>query len=247
MNENKTVNYVFLDESGKPEVFSARGINLIKKGCATKFLVLAAVKTPDQLFLQQQVTDFRLKLLNDNELTRIFSASYTLDPFHANCDYQEVREKFYNFINSLDDVKIDILVVDKTKCFPSLQKNPGRMYGIMAGQLLKNICHQADKTEIIFSRKDSKLHLRQELEREAERVRLEYMQNHPNLDNKFKLSYFHNPHYSHGGLQIADYVAYAIFQLFENKNDQYYKIIKNKIGKIHDICNKKYFTKSNPL
>lgn len=121
------------------------------------------------------------------------------------------------------------------------------MYGVMTGQLLKNICHQAESTEIIFSRKDSRLKLRQELEVEVERIRLSYLNNHQGLKSDFKLIYFHNPHYSHSGLQIADYVAYAVFQVFERNNWQWYKMVKNKIGKVHDICNKKYFTRSNPL
>ncbi|MEK7499468.1 MAG: DUF3800 domain-containing protein, partial [Patescibacteria group bacterium] len=109
------------------------------------------------------------------------------------------------------------------------------------------ICHQSETTEIIFSRKDSKLKLRQELEVEVERIRLGYLNQHQNLNGKFSLSYKHNPHYTHGGLQIADYIAYAIFQVFENNRSQWYEIIKDKVGKIQDICNKKYFTRSNPL
>lgn len=112
---------------------------------------------------------------------------------------------------------------------------------------MKNICHQAENTEIVFSRKDSKLKLRQELEIEVERIRLDYLKKHEKIDGGFELSYHHNPHYTHSGLQIADYIAYAIFQVYENNNTQYYDLIKRKIGKIHDICNKKYFTKSSPL
>ncbi len=239
-------NYIFIDESGKPEVYSAKGANLVEKNQATKFLILAAVRCEDQLEIQKEVTDFKLGLLKNDNLSKIFSTAYTLDAFHAQTDYPEVKERFYNFINGLD-IKIDVVAVEKLKCFEPLKVNPGKMYGVMAGQLLKNICHQANKTEIIFSRKDSKLKLRQELEVEVERVRLYYLQNHSNLEANFTLTYKHNPHYTHGGLQIADYVAFAVFQVFENKDDKWYQIIQNKIGKIQDICNKKYFTKSNPL
>ncbi len=239
-------NYIFIDESGKPEVYSVKGVNLAEKGQATKFLVLAAVRANDQLLIQQKVTDFKSELLKDNNLKRIFSSAYTLDSFHAQTDYPEVKEKFYAFINTLD-VKIDVLAVEKLKCFEQLKRNPGKMYGVMAGQLLKNICHQSDKTEIIFSRKDSKLKLRQELEFEVERVRLGYLQNHQNLKPQFTISYQHSPHYTHSGLQIADYIAYSVFQVYENQNIKWYEIAKNKIGKIQDICNKKYFTRSNPL
>lgn len=238
--------YIFIDESGKPEVYSAKGVNLVKNGSASKYLVLCAIRSHNQLELQQKVTDFKSQLLKDPGLTKIFSSAYSLDNFHAQKDYPEVKRRFYEFIATLD-IKIDILVVEKLKCHEPLKINPGRLYGIMSGQLLKNICHHAEETEIIFSRKDSKLRLRQELEVEVERVRLNYMENHQNLNGKFRLSYLHNPHYTHGGLQIADYVAYSVYQVFEKGNYEWYEIVGSKIGKIHDICNKKYFTRSNPL
>lgn len=243
----KTKTYIFIDESGKPEVFSSKGVNLVEKGQATKFLILVAVRTDDQLSLQRKIIDFKSVLLKDNELAGIFSSAYALDSFHAQTDYPQVRDKFYRFINGLEEIKIDVMVVEKLKCYQPLKENPGKMYGIMSGQLLKNICHQTDQTEIIFSRKDSKLKAKKELEAEVERIRLDYLENHPRLNAELSLTYQHNPHYTHGGLQIADYVAYAVFQFFENGNDVYYKIIKDRIGKIKDICNKKYFTQSNPL
>jgi len=246
MNNKVDKNFIFLDESGKPEVFSAQGANLVEKNQASKFLVIAAVRCNDQLEIQRKITSFRSGLLNDTNLTKLFSSAYTLDAFHANRDYPEVKERFYKFICTLD-IKIDVIVVEKLKCFTPLQQNPGKMYGVMTGQLLKNICHQSNNTEIIFSRKDSKLKLQKELEAEVEKVRLDYLQKHPGLEAKYSLSYFHNPHYTHGGLQIADYVAHAIFKVYEQNNRIYYELIKNKVGKVQDICNKKYFTRSNPL
>lgn len=238
--------YIFIDESGKPEVYSARGVNLVESGQATKYLVLAAVRSSDQLSIQQQVTDFKGKLLHDENLTRIFSSAYTLDAFHAQTDYPQVKERFYQFITTLD-IKLDVIVVEKLKCFDTLKRSPGKLYGVMSGQLLKNICHQTERTEVIFSRKDSKLKLRQELEVEVERIRLDYLLKHKNIEAKLAIKYQHNPHYTHGGLQIADYVAHAVFQVYEKGNGKWYEMIKNKIGKIQDICNKKYFTRSNPL
>lgn len=238
--------WVFVDESGKPEIFSARGENLVKKGHASKYLVLSAVRAKNQLALQQQVTDFKLQLLKDDTLKSYFSSSYSLDNFHASNDFPEIRKRFYKFITTLR-IKVDVMLVEKTKCYPNLQSDPGRLYGFMAGQLLKDICHKAKHTEIVFSRKDSKLKLRKELEIEVERVRLNYINNHENLNNNFKLSYHHNPHYTHGGLQIADYISFAVFHVFENNNYEWFNLVHDKIGRIRDICNKKYFTRRNPL
>lgn len=241
-----TESFIFLDESGKPEVYSAKGVNLVEAGSASKYLVLAAVRTADQLGLQQNITEFRLSLLRDPALTKRFSSAYALDTFHAQVDYQDVREKFYQHINELE-IKVNVLVVDKQQCYPALKENPSKMYGVMAGQLLKSLCHHAEKTEVIFSRKDSKLKLKKELEAEVERVRLGYLSKHPTIDPQISLSYFHNPHYSHGGLQVADYIAFAVYQYFERSNNSWLKLINENIGTIQDICNKKYFTRSNPL
>ena len=238
--------WTFVDESGKPEIYSHHGVNLVENKTASKFLVLAAVRSENQLELQQQVTEFRLSLLKDPTLSSFFSSGYSLDAFHAQIDYPQVKERFYQHITALP-IKIDVIVVEKLLCYEALKENPGKLYGVMSGQLLKNLCHQAENTEIIFSRKDSKLKLRQELETEVERVRLDYLEKHPTLEPNLTLKYFHNPHYSHGGLQIADYIAYAVYQVFERQNIQWYEIVKNKIGRIQDICNKKYFTRSNPL
>ncbi|NTU46756.1 DUF3800 domain-containing protein [Candidatus Roizmanbacteria bacterium] len=239
--------YIFIDESGKPEIFSTKGTNLVENGSASRYLILAAIRTNDQLQLQQKVVDFKLQLLKDSTLTDIFSSAYSLDAFHAQIDYPQVRERFYSFIASLEEIKIDVIIVEKLKCYPALQRNPGKLYGVMSGQLLKNICHQSSNTEIIFSRKDSKLKLRQELEIEVERVRLDYIQKHPKLQSNLNLQYFHNPHYTHGGLQIADYIAFALYQVYERNQWRWFELVAKKIGKIQDICNKKYFTQSNPL
>jgi len=239
-------NYIFIDESGKPEVYSSKGFNLVEQGTASKFLILAAIRTHDQLELQQKITELKATLLRDATLVKIFSPAYALDNFHAQTDYPQVKERFYSFIKTLD-IKIDVVVIEKLKCYEPLKRNPGKLYGVMAGQLLKNICHQSEKTEIIFSRKDSKLKLRDELEIEVERIRLEYLASHPNIKTSLSINYQHNHHYTHGGLQVADYIAHAIYQVIERNNRQWYEIIKDKIGKIQDICNKKYFTRSNPL
>lgn len=242
-----TRTYIFLDESGKPEVFSSTGSNLVERGVATRYLVLAAVRSPDQMDLQRRITAFKSELLHDTTLTSIFSSAYALDAFHATVDYVAVRERFYAFIANLD-VKIDVVVVEKRKCHEPLQRQPGKLYGVMSGLVLRDLCHQADQTEIIFSRKDSKLRLRNELELEVERIRLEYLDKHPGLEtNGVSVKYKHNPHYSHGGLQVADYAAFAVFKLFEHGDRRWYDLLKGKIGKVHDVCNKKYFTRSSPL
>ncbi len=60
---------IFLDESGRPEVYSAKGINLVHNRTASKYLVIAAVRTNNHLELLQQGTEFKNELLNFQERT----------------------------------------------------------------------------------------------------------------------------------------------------------------------------------
>ncbi len=137
MNLLKNPNtYIFIDESGKPEVFSSKGINLVSKGMASRYLILAAVRSHNQLELQQKITDFKAELLKDTVLQKRFSTAYTLDAFHAHNDYDEVKERFYAFISTLD-IKLDVIVTEKLKCYEPLQQNPSKMYGVMADSCSK--------------------------------------------------------------------------------------------------------------
>src|SRR6267142_351115 len=135
-----TQQFIFLDESGKPEVYSSKGVNLVQSGAASRHLVIAAIRTEDHLILQRQTLEFKTSLLNDPDLKAKFSPAYSLDAFHANHDYPEVRERFLTFIATLK-IKVNVIVAEKLKCYPTLQQDPSKLYGVMAGQLLKNLCH----------------------------------------------------------------------------------------------------------
>lgn len=239
--------YFFLDESGKPEVYSQKGVNLVEVKTASKFLIIAAVKTSDHLAVQEEVTAKRLEILRDKSLSSKFSPAYSLDAFHAQTDYKEVKQCFYEWIRDCSlDIKISVIVAEKLKAYSALQHDAPRLYGMVAAQLLKKFLHTAEDIEVIFSRRDSSLKTRERLETFIDALRIDYAEKHK-FDAKTHITYYHNPHYSHGGLQIADYVAHAVFQVFENNKRDWFEIIKNRVGYIQDIFNKKSYSRSNPL
>lgn len=240
--------HIFLDESGKPEVFSSKGVNLVEAGTATKHLVLAAIKVKDQLQLQKDTLDFKSSLLSDVSLKSTFSAAYALDSFHAKNDYPSVRRRFYEFIAALgDNIEIHAIVVEKLLLAKALQREPIRMYGIMAGLMVQGICHQDAEAEIIFSRQDNGTKFKDELNLQVDQIRESYWSRYGHTPTGISVKYQHNPHYSHGGLQIADYVAYAVFQYYEKGNPEYLRIIQAKVRHIHHYNQKRHFTRSRPL
>lgn len=163
--------FVFLDESGKPEVYSTKGTNLVEAGGATKHLVLAAVKTMDHVALQQNVTEFKNTLLKDKSISSELTAAYALDAFHANHDKELVRRAFYEHIAQMEELEIHVIVAEKLRCKSSLKKNPVAMYGILSGLLLQGITHQDSNAEVIFSRQDNGKAMKNQLELEVERIR----------------------------------------------------------------------------
>lgn len=239
--------YVFLDESGKPETYSRRGVNLVAAGHASKFLVITAVRTDDHLAIQKAVTEERLSILKDPLLASKFSPVYSLNTFHAQTDYSEVKRQFYRWIQSCAlDLKIAVIVADKQKVYPHLQRDPGRLYAMIAGQLLKRFLHSGESIEVIFSRRDASLKARERLQLVVDTLRIEFASQHQ-FESKTHIAYHHNPHYTHGGLQVADYIAHAVFQVVERGKRQWYEIIKDRIGYIQDIFNKKSYARGNPL
>lgn len=239
--------YVFLDESGKPEVYSRKGTNLVEAGTASKYLVIAAVRTSDHLHVQEAVTAKRLEILRDRSLSAKFSPAYSLNAFHAQTDYPEVKQTFYEWIRDCElDLKIVVIVAEKLKAYPQLQRDAGRFYATVAGQLLKRFLHTSEKTEVIFSRRDASLKAREKLQLVVDALRFEYASEHA-ISANAHLIYHHNPHYTHGGLQVADYIAHAVFQVFERGNQRWWGIIQSKVGYVQDIFNKKSYSRSNPL
>lgn len=247
-NKNKIQKeYIFLDESGKPEVYSRKGADLVTANLASHHLVIAAVRTPDQLSLQKEVTEIKLKILKNKKISSKFSTAYSLDAFHAQTDYPEVKQLFYKWITKCKlDLKIAVIVADKMKAYSSLQQNPAQLYAVVSGELLKRFLHTANEIEVIFSRRDATLKAKQNLQLIINSARLHFV-NKYRLESGANIVYHHNPHYSHGGLQIADYIAHAVFQVFEHNKREYYDIIKGRVGYIQDIFNKKSHSRSNPL
>ena len=247
MSDTEKKSYVFLDESGKPETYSRKGANLVTAGTASRFLVIAAVKTENHLSLQEAVTEERLRMLRDSALTAKFSPAYSLDSFHAQTDYPEVKQRFYEWIRDcMPEVKVTVIVAEKLKAYPHLQRDAGRLYATVAGQLLKRYLHGEEYIEIIFSRRDASLKTRERLELVVDTLRLDFAEK-THVVSAPHIIYHHNPHYTHGGLQIADYIAHAVFQIFERGNRAWWDTIKNRVGYTQDLFNKKSYSRGNPL
>lgn len=238
--------YIFLDESGRPEIFAKSGINLVTTNQTSKYLVICIVTTTEPILLQEQVLKFKLKCLSSTEISPFITMRDSLEILHASNDPVVFRNHFFNEISTMSGFKSLVLVADKLKAYEGYLRNPEMFYNGMCGELLKRILHTYEYSDIVLSKKDSKLQIQKNLNEEVERLKNSFFTKYGITVNP-RLEFYHNPHYSHSALQIADYIAWAVASVFERSDRRYYDIIKSKISIVQDIFNRVMYTKENPL
>ena len=92
--------FIFIDESGNFD-FSPNG---------TKYFSISAISTLDPLG-KEGLEKIKYNLMENGN---------NIEYFHASEDEQFVRNIIYNFIDNLEDIEIDSVIVQKNKANPSL-------------------------------------------------------------------------------------------------------------------------------
>lgn len=120
--------YIFLDEAGNLD-FSAKG---------TKYFQLAALTKERPFRAGQELSELKYDLVEEG---------IDLECFHASEDRQVVRNRVFEIIaRHLEGVRVDSLLVEKSKTVPSLREL-SRFYPEMLGDLLKYILGKYDVTK----------------------------------------------------------------------------------------------------
>ncbi len=206
--------YIFLDESGNLD-FSSSG---------TRYFVLTSVTMR---------RPFQANAELDNYKYDCIEFGLERERFHCSEDNQHVRQRVFGIINNhLDNMRIDSLIVEKSKTGPSLRAET-RFYPEMLGYLLKYVLNrqshaQADETVIVTDTIPLKRR-RRAIER-AVKLTLANM-----LPQRPKYRILHHDSRSHYGLQIADYCCWAIFRKHEHKDATHYSGIKSAVWSEFDI------------
>jgi len=214
--------FIFIDESG--------GFDFSPKG--TKYFVLSAVSTLSPLG-KERLEEIKYDLMkNGNDL----------EYFHAAEDKQVVRNQVYDFIENLENIEIDSVIVQKNKTNPSLyisekkkkSKKGTKLYTIALRTLLRyifcryDISAKVDQVVIVLS---SIFDVnKRELIKKIIKIYLKQI-----FSNPFYL-YFHQNR-SDKNTQIADYCCWAIYKKWTDGEIRPYNAVNkgNKIKSEFDI------------
>ncbi len=214
-NDQKQAVYVFIDEAGDFN-FSPTG---------SSYYHFTAISGTRPFPLDGPLVELRFDLIEQG---------HDIEYFHACDDRQVVRDAVFSVIQGgIKHFRVDTVVVQKTRTNPTIRP-PERFYPLMLGYLLQYVIGGLDLSEInevIVITDTIPIHKRRQIIKGAIKPQLAQM-----LPATARYRLLHHASKSCCGLQIVDYVNWAIQRKWGNCHDcRSYNLIKDDIFSEFDI------------
>ena len=197
--------YIFLDESGNLD-FSTRG---------TRYFVLTSVSMVRPFLMYQALDAYKYDCLEfglENE------------HFHCSHDNRHVRARVFSIISAhLDDVGACSLVAEKRKIKPAYASG-GRLYSAMLSCLLRQVLSRTTDPkprEVVVIADAVPLQRRRQAVEKSVRLAL-----FETLTQRPTYRILHHDSRAHYGLQVADYLCWAVFRKYERGDSGYFDKIR---------------------
>ena len=212
-----TVKYVFLDEGGDLN-FSSTG---------TSFYTFTSVQLERPFLLHSALDSYKYDLIEYISDPRI-----DLEYFHCAEDNSHVKRRVFDLVQSnLPAASVDAVIVEKRKTGPALQ-NSQEFYSRMLAYLLRYVVNNrsGDIDEIIVITDVIPINKKRRSVEKAIKKTLTNM-----LPEGVSYRIMHHQSRAHYGLQVADYLNWAIFRKWESGDSSYYETIRNLVRTEFDI------------
>jgi len=206
--------YLYLDESGD------LGFDFVNKKPSKYFVVtILAVKGDDanRCLINGVKKTLKRKLNPKNKRKRI------VEELKGTKTLIDVKEYFYRQVSGLN-LGIYSIILNKKRVFQYLMNDKSRVYNFIARTVLDHIPYEDAQEKIVLTIDKSKSkpeiiefnsYIRHQLESKIDPAVPFYI-NH--ADSK-----------EHYAIQAVDLFSYAIFEKYERRREDWYKIIKRKI------------------
>ena len=235
------VNY-YVDESGDCALFNKKG-SAIKGSSKTFMLGLLKIKGNNNF--TENFRLFKEQILADTIFQTIPSFKKTCLQFHAKNDHIAIKREVFNYIAKLDcSVQVVIrrksALIEQARVQFEYTKNKvtdKQLYGYLVTRLFKRNIHKADHYNIYFSKR-GKTFTNHSLNIALSSTREKFIVDN-NISSNSNIKIFCSQPSDHPELQIIDYCLWALQRLYEQKEDAYFNIIKDKFKLIIDIDDKR--------
>lgn len=209
--------YIFLDEGGNFD-FSPTG---------SKYFTLTCVSMYRPFQLHTHLDTYKYDLLEHRIKPRI-----EMEYFHCTDDNKYVRSKVFSMIsNTVPNSSVDSVIVEKRKTGPSLQ-TPEKFYPRMLGYLIRYAIKNAPNGigEVMVITDNIPVAKKRKAIEKAVKTTLASM-----LTASVPYRVMHHSSRAHYGLQVADYLNWAIYRKWEHGDATSHKTISHKIRSEFDI------------
>lgn len=248
--ENRKI-YCFVDESGDPIFFDRKGSDLVKKGEASPIFMVGYIEVHDNKSLSGVINSLHDEIAGDEYLKSIPSFSKSVKHFHAKDDSPEIREKVFKVIKSLE-LKTFIIVArkDSEQFIKRFNGKPENLYTYCVEKLFENRLHLYSDIDIYFSKMGNVV--RENNMKSAISNAMYNFRSKWGKENESNIRLFIQEPSQMAGLQVVDYLLWAVYRVFVKEEIRYFNFLKEKYSLIHDIFDSvrypgTYYTKDNPL
>jgi hypothetical protein len=204
--------YVFLDEAGNLD-FSKNG---------TRFFALGALTAERPFRTYPHLLDLKYDLVE---------LGTNLEYFHAAEDTQAVRNRVFEVIQAHLTGRADTLIVEKRKTGPALRAEE-RFYPEMLGYLLRYIVERelGNFTKLVVFTDRIPVQRKRKAVEKAVKQTLASM-----LPSGVTYSVLHHDSKSNFGLQIADYLTWAVYRKWDRHDTRSYDLIRKFVRSEFEI------------
>jgi hypothetical protein len=199
--------YIFLDESG----------DLGFKKSSSKWFIFTIAMVDDPRSLERVVKKIWSPLKKKHK---------KLGELHAYRADDITRTRMLQKLNSVDDLKVLCVILNKKKVHIDLQNQKNYLYNYTANILLDRLhsskaVKDEEQIQLFIDRKDTKKRLRENFVR--------YLTSQ--MSNRGRKHFTVNLHTSqeNKSLQAVDFISWAIFRKYEKGDYEFYELIKSKI------------------
>ena len=197
--------YIFLDESGNLD-FSARG---------TRYFVLTSVSMERPFPMYDALDAYKYDCLE---------FGLANERFHCSSDNRHVRGRVFDIIGAhLVKMSVHSLIAEKRATEPTLSKH-GRLYSEMLGCLLRRVLSRTTKlntSEVIVIADAVPLRSRRQAIEKSVRSALS-----KTLPKRPVFRILHHDSRAHYGLQVADYLCWAVFRKYERGESGFFDQVR---------------------
>lgn len=257
--------YYFVDEAGDDTIFAGKGMVVVGSPGCSRFFALGVAQIPDPVSLGSELDRLRQKLLLDPYLRDM--PSMQMDEhksalvFHAKDDAPEVRREVFALLRQHPEIRFQAEVKDKLAVVDYIRQRqeieqgyhyrPNELYDHMVRRLFKNLLHKNDRYVIYFARRGNSLRteaLRSALDGARKQFEMQWR-----IRNDVQLDIIAMSPPACPGLQVVDYLLWAVQRAFERHEDRYIRYIWDLCALVHDIDDTRergygvYYNRRKPL